>query len=379
MLCSIGLAAVCACGRLGFSNEPLVMNHSTIAVSAPLVTTCNRLVVTLTSRDPDETVLTSGGAQVELALGNGTSAGELSPVIDHGDGTYSAMFTGTGAGTPTAVAAMVDGDPVIETASIQVDDERSPTNGLLFMLDAARATGGACTAPAGSGWTDTVAQVQGTFLGIADPTCTGAEGWCGNGLVDDPFRLALDGIDDLVDFGTVVATGTFTVTTWVRPRPGGVLTTTGTGGINLKPIVSKGAADVEVVDKDTNYVIGMMAAGVVGTDLERTPDSQNLPMTGTVPVAHDAWHQLAVTYDQIVRRIYLDGSVDSETAMSNVPSSAINSRRCVGAARRVTLEIEGQFQGDVALVQVYDHALTQAEMADACRSQARRFTGAVCP
>jgi hypothetical protein len=380
---AICVALLSGCGRLGFDPEEaqeVVINQSTIGVSAPTVTTCNRVLITLTSRDQGGEVIPAGGDRVELALADGTNAGVRSPITDHGDGTYSALFTGMLAGSPVEVVATVNGEMVEERALLQVEDELVPTNGLLFMLDAARSGGaGACVEPAGSGWTDVIGDRAGTFVGIADPSCGADSGWCGIGLVDDPFRLTFDGTDDFVDFGADVATSEFTVAAWIRPHAGGVITSTGTGGINLIPIVAKGAPDVEVLDKDTNYVIGLAATGAVGTDFERDPDSLNMPQIGSLPVANDAWHHVAVAYDRAVRRIYVDGALDQQMPLTDTPSASTLSRLCIGTERKFDLTTRGQFRGDIAIVQIYDHALAGTEIRDACRSEARRFAGASCP
>jgi len=377
---AIGVALLGGCGRLGFEPTEERINHSTLRVSAPTVTTCNRVLITLTSRDEGGEVITAGGDRVALALADGTSAGTLSPVTDHGDGSYGALFTGTLAGSPVELFATVNDEVVEDRPLLQVEDEVVPTSGLLFMLDAARADGsGGCAEPAGSGWTDIIGDRAGTFFGIADPSCGTDSGWCGIGLVDDPFRLTFDGSDDFVDFGPKVATSEFTVAAWIRPRAGGVLTTTGTGGIDLEPIVSKGAADVEVSDKDTNYVVGLTATGLVGTDLERDGDSVNQPQLGGRPVADDAWHHVAVAYDRAVRRIYVDGVLDQQMPLTETPAAATLSRLCVGTARKFDLTPRGQFRGDIAIVQIYDHALADIDLRDVCRSEARRFAGASCP
>ena len=48
-------------------------------------------------------------------MGTGTGSGTFSSVTDNGDGTYTATFTGTTAGTNT-ITATIDGQPVTSTA-----------------------------------------------------------------------------------------------------------------------------------------------------------------------------------------------------------------------------------------------------------------------
>jgi hypothetical protein len=59
--------------------------------------------------------LTTGGSTVVFGLGNGTGQGTFGPVTDNGNGTYTATFTGTTAGTNT-ITATIDGTALTSTA-----------------------------------------------------------------------------------------------------------------------------------------------------------------------------------------------------------------------------------------------------------------------
>ena len=65
--------------------------------------------LTLHGRDQYGNVLSSGGALVAFTVSGGTSTGSLSAVTDHGDGTYTAGFTGTLVGTTDTVHATIGG------------------------------------------------------------------------------------------------------------------------------------------------------------------------------------------------------------------------------------------------------------------------------
>jgi hypothetical protein len=355
--------------RFGF--DEVGREQVAIELSRPIVLPCDRSDVTLTIRDGDAPRI---GADVELTL-SGTSAGTFAPVIDQGDGRYMSSFTGAVAGTESEIVVKVDGVAVeIPTTTLDVDD--LPSAGLRFSLDATRSSG-TCATPSGAGWVDVAGAVTGQLI-FVDPTCTGSSGWCGAGTPDDPYRLALDGASGYVDFGPVVATADYTVAAWVRPRGTGVPTTTGTGGIQLEPILSKGAADLEVVDKDTNYVLGITPARTLGTDFERDPDSLNQPFVGTGTLSDATWQHVAVTYDRAIRRLYIDGALDGEQAETEMPSNALLSRVCVGAACKFDTTPLGQFSGDIASIVVYDHALDATELRALCDAHVSRFAGAAC-
>ncbi len=86
--------------------------QSTVSVSAASVVSGAATTLTLSSRDAAGNALTTGGLDVAFVLGTGTSAGTLSPVTDEGDGTYTAVFTATTAGTARSIGATIGGAAV---------------------------------------------------------------------------------------------------------------------------------------------------------------------------------------------------------------------------------------------------------------------------
>lgn len=371
-----GAVAATACGRLGFA--PDAAAETTVVVSAAEVATCDQATVTLTVRDVEGEPVAGVAARLALSLAGGTGTGTFSEVVDHDDGTYTSQLTATAAGSAVTVVATLDGATATATAPLAIRAFAFSELGLRFVADAAR-SGRGCAPPDADRWSESVAEVEGTLIGFASAGCSaGTSGWCGTGLEGDPWRLALDGIDDHVDFGAELATPTFTLAVWFRRRGTGTITTTGTGGIDLEPLVSKGAADVEELDKDTNYVLGITTTATVGTDFERDPDSLNQPLVGTRAVMNDRWHHVAVSYDGAVRRLYVDGTLDAEEPLASVPANASLSRLCLGAACRTGQGPRGSWGGDVAIVAIYDRGLTAAELSELCRAHAPRLPGATC-
>ena len=64
------------------------------------------ITVTLQAEDAAGNDLTTGGATVVFALGGGGGQGRFGPVTDNGNGTYTATFTGTLAGSNTITATV---------------------------------------------------------------------------------------------------------------------------------------------------------------------------------------------------------------------------------------------------------------------------------
>ena len=84
----------------------LSASHDTIGVG-------DTAVLTLHARDGYGNPLTAGGLNVVFSHSGGTSTGLISSTVDNLDGTYTATFTGSTAGSATNVNATINGSPVV--------------------------------------------------------------------------------------------------------------------------------------------------------------------------------------------------------------------------------------------------------------------------
>ena len=76
---------------------------------------------TLVTRDAAGNPVTTGGHAVSFAVSGGTGTGTVRPVVDHGNGTYTANFVGTAAGSALTVTASIDaGPPAVSTSVVVV-------------------------------------------------------------------------------------------------------------------------------------------------------------------------------------------------------------------------------------------------------------------
>jgi hypothetical protein len=73
------------------------------------------VTLTLRAKDGNGADLTAGGLTVAFSASGGTSTGTISATTDHGDGTYTAIYTGTVAGTAQSIGATIDGVAVTTT------------------------------------------------------------------------------------------------------------------------------------------------------------------------------------------------------------------------------------------------------------------------
>jgi len=85
---------------------------SVVTTTATSVLSGAIATLTLHAKDAFGNDLTAGGRSVVFSVTGGTSTGTIGPTVDHGDGTYSAPFTGVLAGTASTIGATIDGTPV---------------------------------------------------------------------------------------------------------------------------------------------------------------------------------------------------------------------------------------------------------------------------
>src|SRR2546425_8100933 len=83
-------------------------------VTASVTSILSGAITTLTLRAKDDfgNSLTTRGLTVAFTATGGTSTGAIGATTDHGDGTYTAPFTGLLAGSALTIGATINGSPV---------------------------------------------------------------------------------------------------------------------------------------------------------------------------------------------------------------------------------------------------------------------------
>jgi len=85
------------------------LSNSTVTLSLASIVAGAKTTITLQAKDAAGNNATSGGLTVAFALGSGSGGqGTFSPVVDNGNGRYTATFTGTTAGSNTITATIGD-------------------------------------------------------------------------------------------------------------------------------------------------------------------------------------------------------------------------------------------------------------------------------
>jgi hypothetical protein len=116
---SINGQAVVGPASVSIVPGPASLSQSKVSAASGRVTAGKSTAVTLTARDANGNQETSGGLAVTFGLGNGSGQGTFGPVRDNGDGTYTATFTATVAGSNT-ITASINGQAVVNPALVSV-------------------------------------------------------------------------------------------------------------------------------------------------------------------------------------------------------------------------------------------------------------------
>jgi len=375
--------------------------RSVVTLSGTGVAVGKVAVVTLVARDDADVAVPRTGAKVIFTQGGGSSEVTFGPTVDRGDGTYEANVTGVTGGTKLGISALLDGAPLTTPpASLRVANP--VVSGLTFAIDASNADragnfgGRGCAASGLTQWSDlTAASAPGALGSFADP-CGAGSGWAGTGTPDSPYRLAFDGVDDLVDFGAINALQKYTVLAWIRVGAGGFAARTsapgGGGFASVVPILAKGTAEGESDAIDINYFLGIAPGGQLASDYERATDSGNAALTGATALMVGSWTMVGTTLDVSTgrRALWVNGAKDATGVPTVDPAGAASSAFVVGGARTSAGGSGpcvgapgstgcGRFKGDIAVVLTYDRALTPAEIERNCHSFSSRFGILDCP
>jgi hypothetical protein len=190
-------------------------------------------------------------------------------------------------------------------------------------------------------------------------------------LLQAGMALSFDGNNDYVTMGSAPSlnAATFTVETWLKRNGPGVSTSTGYGGIDAVPLVTKGRAEVDGTNQDMNYFLGIRASdNVLIVDFEEgataASPGQNHPLAGTTPLAAGVWYHAATTYDGAKLRLFLNGALEAELAVGQPPRSDSIQHAALGSALNSQGVPDGYFNGALDEVRIWNYARTATDLAN---------------
>ncbi len=101
-------------------DKNLNQEKTTLSVSSNTIAAGSSATIRIIKKNKNGNALNLGlPLEVKVSTAGGTSKGQISDVIDHKDGTYSAIFKGIKAGTPTNIVVLINGIP-FETPNTEI-------------------------------------------------------------------------------------------------------------------------------------------------------------------------------------------------------------------------------------------------------------------
>jgi hypothetical protein len=183
---------------------------------------------------------------------------------------------------------------------------------------------------------------------------------------DDVKALQFDGVDDYVTMGNSLGLSELTISVWFKKDAGGVTGSSGSGGVNVIPLVAKGRGQNDASTLDCNYIFGINSEGILSADFEEgaagLSPGANHPVVGVTPVVEGVWQHAALTYDGATWKIYLNGQLDAELYVGQPLRDDSIQHFGLGTAMTSTGAVQGYFAGSLNEVSVWDHALSQEDI-----------------
>lgn len=214
------------------------------------------------------------------------------------------------------------------------------TNGLVLDLDAAKKDSYPGT---GTSWRDISGNSNNATL-TNGPTFNSNNGGA----------IVFDGVDDYVDtpYTTAIGTGGFTYSTWIKYT-----------------VSQVGAIVVKRIGDPTYEQLSLAVAGDANGNTSGTKlifnDVQNLSLLRigitTNSYNDDNWHNAVVTRTSTSTILYVDG-VSLVTQTSSAINLSTTSKVFIGRSGNNQTVGGIPFNGSIALTQLYNRALTQAEI-----------------
>ncbi|MBL0334030.1 MAG: DNRLRE domain-containing protein [Chitinophagaceae bacterium] len=194
---------------------------------------------------------------------------------------------------------------------------------------------------------------------------------CATTLAAPTYALDLGSAGAYVTFGVAaaVATPSYTVEAWFKRTGTGVANTTGTSGIDIIPIITKGSPEAEGSTVDANFILGIQSVtNVIAADFEEGTGSVspglNHPITGVTPVTSNVWHHAAVTFSGGIYSLYLDGNLEANTNLTAAvfPQGSSIQHAALGTMIGSTGTAAGKFQGVIDEARIWNNARTLAQI-----------------
>ena len=161
---------------------------------------------------------------------------------------------------------------------------------------------------------------------------------------------------------------TFTLECWLMRTGEGESVNTGRGGMDAIPLLSKGMGNISH-STSLNYFLGIRKEdGILVFDAEFASNISlsylNHPVVGFHPLEYNCWYHVAVTYDQTILRIFLNGVLETAMEIGDLPSSEDKSALVIGGMAVSPDLIAGKFVGNIDELRIWNYARTQSQIIE---------------
>ncbi len=195
----------------------------------------------------------------------------------------------------------------------------------------------------------------------------------------DGKYFAFDGTDDYISFAMgggdpdPLKLATWSTECWFKQASGGSTSSTGTGGQNYYPLVTKGMGEADGNNRDMNYGMGIRTDGKIGADFEQKPNGLNRPVTSNGTVSLNTWNHLLVSYNGASWGVYINGILDKTEAENVDARNDSIQHNAIGTSIQSTGNRNGYFSGKIAIARIYGRALSYAEVRNNYNAHKGRF------
>jgi hypothetical protein len=183
----------------------------------------------------------------------------------------------------------------------------------------------------------------------------------------------LDGANDYITFGPAPSLGTetFTLELWFYKTGICQSTSTGSGGVNAVPLLTKGRSEADGSTLDTNYFLGFRASdNVLCADYEEGASGAspglNHPVYGITSIRNNTWYHAAATFDGTTWSLYLNGKLEATLVVGpgHLPQAASIQHAALGSALTSTGAENGFFNGIIDEARIWNYARTAQQIND---------------
>lgn len=159
----------------------------------------------------------------------------------------------------------------------------------------------------------------------------------------------------------------FTLECWFKRKGTGITASTGSGGINGIPFITKGRGEQDGNVYDMDYFFGINGStNTLTADFEEgtqgTTPGLNHPIIGNTAIKMNTWYHAAVTYDGATWKLYLNGQLDGSKTVNQPTQNLSIQYAALGSALNSSGTAEGFFNGNLDEVRVWNSALSQTQI-----------------